>query len=83
MSTATAPALVTAEELLAMPENGVDRWLIRGKVKEKPMTVRNRFHSRGHGAASSVEKLALFCGGAPTRLSVWTLCTSQRTSLDE
>jgi len=46
MSTATAPALVTAEELLAMPENGVDRWLIRGKVKEKPMTVRNRFHSR-------------------------------------
>jgi Uma2 family endonuclease len=46
MSTATAPTLMTTEDLLAMPENGVDRWLIRGQLREKPMTVRNRFHSR-------------------------------------
>jgi Uma2 family endonuclease len=24
----------------------MDRWLIRGELREKPMTVRNRFHSR-------------------------------------
>src|SRR5205807_8915415 len=43
--TATAQSLTT-EDLLAMPENGMDRWLIRGQLREKPMTVRNRFHSR-------------------------------------
>src|SRR5262245_29206291 len=49
----TAPALMTTEDLLAMPDDGVERWLIRGELrecrgatKELPMTVRNRFHSR-------------------------------------
>lgn len=42
---ATTP-LMTAEELLALPEDGVERWLIRGQLREKPMTVRNRWHSR-------------------------------------
>jgi Uma2 family endonuclease len=37
---------MTTEELLALPRNGVERWLIRGELREKPMTVRNRFHSR-------------------------------------
>ncbi len=37
--------LVTTEELLAMPEDGVDRDLIRGQLREKPMTRRNRPHS--------------------------------------
>jgi Uma2 family endonuclease len=46
MATVTAPALLTTEDLLAMPENGMDRWLIRGQLREKPMTVRNRFHSQ-------------------------------------
>jgi Uma2 family endonuclease len=46
MSTAVAPGLMTAEDLLAMPDDGVERWLIRGKLREKPMTVRNREHSR-------------------------------------
>jgi Uma2 family endonuclease len=41
-----APTVMTTEELLALPANGVDRWLIRGQLREKPMTVRNRVHSR-------------------------------------
>ena len=36
----------TTEELLAMPDDGCDRWLIAGELKERPMTKRNRFHSR-------------------------------------
>ena len=30
--------MITTEELLAMPEDGVDRDLIRGELREKPMT---------------------------------------------
>lgn len=48
-----APATMTPEELLALPDDGVDRWLIRGELREKhplvtgqSMTIRNRFHSR-------------------------------------
>jgi Uma2 family endonuclease len=39
------PRLMTTEELLALPKDGTDRWLINGKLREKPMTKRNRFHS--------------------------------------
>jgi Uma2 family endonuclease len=45
MSTAIAP-LMTAQELLALPDDGMERELIRGQVKERPMPVRNRFHSQ-------------------------------------
>ena len=38
--------LMTTEELLAMPDDGVDRELIRGELRERPMTRRNRWHSR-------------------------------------
>jgi Uma2 family endonuclease len=38
--------LMTTEEMLALPRNGVKRWLIEGQLKQKPMTVRNRTHSR-------------------------------------
>ena len=41
---ATASSLMTTEELLAIPEDGTDRWLIAGELRERPMTVRNRFH---------------------------------------
>ncbi len=41
----TAP-LMTSEEFLALPDNGMERWLIRGQLREKPLTVRNREHSR-------------------------------------
>ena len=37
---------MTTEELLALPEDGVRRWLIDGELRESPMTVRNRFHSQ-------------------------------------
>ena len=43
---ATASSLMTTEELLAIPEDGTDRWLIAGELRERPMTRRNRFHSR-------------------------------------
>jgi Uma2 family endonuclease len=46
MSVAEAPTVMTTEEMLALPENGVERWLVRGELREKPMTVRNRWHSR-------------------------------------
>jgi Uma2 family endonuclease len=43
---AVAATPMTTEQLLALPRDGVDRWLIRGQLREKPMTVRNRWHSR-------------------------------------
>jgi Uma2 family endonuclease len=46
MNPRTAPPVMTTEQLLALPRDGVDRWLIRGQLREKPMTVRNRWHSR-------------------------------------
>lgn len=42
---ATIPQEMTIEEFLAMPADGMDRELIRGIVRERPMTYRNRFHS--------------------------------------
>jgi Uma2 family endonuclease len=45
MTTAAVP-LMTTEELLALPVDGVERWLIGGQLREKPVTVRNRWHSR-------------------------------------
>ena len=52
MATATLPRLMTTDELLAFPDDGVERWLMHGELREKrailgeiPMTIRNRFHS--------------------------------------
>ncbi len=48
MSTAAVPKLMMAEELLALPDDGVERWLIRGELREKrdtDMTRRNKPHS--------------------------------------
>lgn len=44
MATVTAP--MTTEELLELPDDGMERWLVVGELRERPMTVRNRFHSR-------------------------------------
>ena len=46
MSAVLEAPVMTTEELLAMPRNGTSRWLIEGQLREKPMTVRNRIHSR-------------------------------------
>jgi Uma2 family endonuclease len=45
MATVLDAPVMTTEELLAMPRNGAERWLIEGQLREKPMTVRNRTHS--------------------------------------
>lgn len=46
MTTATAKRRMTEAEFLALPDDGVRRWLIDGEVREYGMTVRNRDHSR-------------------------------------
>ncbi|MBY0526471.1 MAG: Uma2 family endonuclease [Gemmataceae bacterium] len=46
MSAPAISKLMTTEELLAMPDDGMDRYLIDGQLWEKPMTRRNRRHSR-------------------------------------
>jgi Uma2 family endonuclease len=46
MSVVASVPLMSTEELLALPDDGKERWLIRGELREKPMTVRNRWHSR-------------------------------------
>ncbi len=45
MASGTSSALMTEEEFLALPEDGVERWLVRGELKEWGMTTRNWFHS--------------------------------------
>jgi Uma2 family endonuclease len=48
MSIVDVPRQMTAEELLAMPDDGVERWLIRGELRENlesGMNRRNPDHS--------------------------------------
>src|SRR5258708_9824366 len=51
MATETA-VRVTGEELAAMPRDGVERWIRDGRLEERPITVRNRQHSRTMACAS-------------------------------
>jgi Uma2 family endonuclease len=46
MTLAVRPELMTTEQLLALPDDGKERWLVRGELREKEMTRRNRGHSR-------------------------------------
>jgi Uma2 family endonuclease len=46
MSAVLDAPVMTTEDLLALPKNGMERWLIDGQLREKPTTVRNRIHSR-------------------------------------
>jgi Uma2 family endonuclease len=67
MSTTATEKLMTTEELLAIPDDGVERWLIRGKLHEKypeiiggtPMTFRNRFHSKTMANVATVIRMWL------------------------
>ena len=45
MTIADFPKLLTAEELLAFPDDGIDRVLIRGEVRDLGMTRRNHKHA--------------------------------------
>ena len=81
MATATPARTMTTEELLALPDDGVERWLIRGQLREKrdtDMTKRNRFHSLvmvrvGQVLANWLDQQpeprgAVLCGEADVRL---------------
>ena len=59
---ATATRLMTADEFMALPDNGKERWLVDGQVFtiEDSMTARNRIHS----------ELLLIIGG---HLRAWLL----------
>ena len=48
MSIAPAARKMTTEELLAMPDDGVERWLIRGELRENLASDMNRW-SPDHG----------------------------------
>ena len=43
------PTLLTTQELLAIPDDGKERWLIRGGLREKQMILRNQAHGRVEG----------------------------------
>jgi Uma2 family endonuclease len=46
MTLAVRDQAVTTEQLLSLPDDGKERWLIAGEVRQKEMTRRNRGHSR-------------------------------------
>jgi Uma2 family endonuclease len=49
MSIVESTTLMTTEELLAMPDDGVERELSRGRLRERDMTRRGRRHTRSGG----------------------------------
>ena len=46
MSIVDSTTLMTTEELLAMPDDGIERELSRGRLREREMTRRGRRHTR-------------------------------------
>ncbi len=54
MSIAEIPRKMTAEELLAMPDDGVERWLIRGELRENRESDMNRRNPDHSGAMTRV-----------------------------
>lgn len=46
MNAAMSTGLMTTEDLLTLPDDGMDRELIRGVLREQEMTRRNRLHAR-------------------------------------
>ena len=46
MSTMHSERLMTTQELLALPDDGMERELSRGKLREREMTRRGRRHTR-------------------------------------
>jgi Uma2 family endonuclease len=38
--------VATTRDLLAMPDDGVERWLVNGVIQEVGMTMRNKHHTR-------------------------------------
>mgnify|MGYP000505612067 CR=1 FL=1 len=79
VTAAVLPRRLTEEEFLALPDDGIERWLIDGEVREFGMTIRNYFHSHATARVtrfldtwldSQPEPLgAIICGEAGVRLS--------------
>ena len=46
MTVEAPPELLTTEQLLALPDDGRERWLIAGELREGEVTRRNHGHSR-------------------------------------
>ncbi len=46
MNASVTTATLTTEELFTLPDDGIERDLIRGELREYPMTKRNRRHSK-------------------------------------
>lgn len=57
MSIAEFPRKMTADELLALPDDGVERWLIRGELRENPETDMNRRNPDHSGTMFNVAGL--------------------------
>lgn len=57
MSIAETPRRMTAEELLAMPDDGVERWLIRGELRENPESDMNRRNPDHSGTMTNIAAL--------------------------
>ncbi len=51
---ATDDGLVTTEQLLAMPDDGIDRDLIRGQIKERGMSRRGMPHTTSGANATTL-----------------------------
>lgn len=54
MTTLAREKIWTTKEMLDLPDDGKDRWLIRGQLWETEMTKRNRFHSRTMARVASL-----------------------------
>ena len=56
---------ITLEDLLDQPDNGLERWIINGELKEAPMTRRNRFHSSTMSRVATALTLWLYSQKSP------------------
>jgi Uma2 family endonuclease len=54
MNAIAITSTITTEELFALPDDGIERDLIRGELREYPVTKRNRRHSKVMVAVSRV-----------------------------
>ena len=57
MSIVESPRTMTVEELLAMPDDGVERWLIRGELRENLESDMNRRNPDHSGALANIAAL--------------------------
>jgi Uma2 family endonuclease len=65
MSVAELPKPITAEDLADRPDDGVERDLIRGELRERPMTRRNPDHSEVMITIGTLLRNWVLAQGAP------------------